>query len=648
MPKVEDRGASKAAEGGIGDTLTLGMGEKLKAWSAAEEETGGKYIPGGKDANGNYVPPHREGGSGGDFWEAFARHLDLENARTSSDEENHPYARAGGQVAGGALLPFEMERVGLNAGRQALRAGATMAEARAVATRALRARAALMAGGYGAAHGAGSGDTPMEVGIGALTEGALGAATGALTGPLAAGMRPTRSAPTEGQQVGAAAERLGMDVLPADVGGPTTRRATSVIAQTIAGGQPVISAARRVIEQGKVVRDRAASAIGTVADPEAAGQAAAAGAEKYMKTSRSRIGRIYDTAASLAGDVRLPLPKAISEVDDQIARLGEVPGGGVGLKEAEDLREALNGDFTVQGIRDMRTEMFVKPDFRGTPVERRMRRIVDAAAGDIEQGLRDAGKGDAANAFRMADKQWRERLSTIERVIEPIIGKADAPRSGEEIVAALQRAGKGNAIRLGKFIDTLPSEESGMVRATIINQMGRAGDGAQNAAGDAFSLAKFLTDYNKLTPSAKVTIFGAEGRAALDDLAIVASGTKAAQQYANHSNTGGVVGNLMTMGSATGGLPTFLTTIAAQYGLGRLLASPRVARWIARAPRTGLSGPAYIERLSRIARAEPAIANEVLQLQQRLTDAFASSPARLAADEAGNEPAVGNGQSGQQ
>jgi hypothetical protein len=248
----------------------------------------------------------------------------------------------------------------------------------------------------------------------------------------------------------------------------------------------------------------------------------------------------------------------------------------------------------------------------------------------------------------MADKQWRERLSTIERVIEPIIGKADAPRSGEEIVAALQRAGKGNAIRLGKFIDTLPSEESGMVRATIINQMGRAGDGAQNAAGDAFSLAKFLTDYNKLTPSAKVTIFGAEGRAALDDLAIVASGTKAAQQYANHSNTGGVVGNLMTMGSATGGLPTFLTTIAAQYGLGRLLASPRVARWIARAPRTGLSGPAYIERLSRIARAEPAIANEVLQLQQRLTDAFASSPARLAADEAGNEPAVGNGQSGQQ
>jgi hypothetical protein len=132
---------------------------------------------------------------------------------------------------------------------------------------------------------------------------------------------------------------------------------------------------------------------------------------------------------------------------------------------------------------------------------------------------------------------------------------------------------------------------------------------------------------------------------ALDDLAKVAQGSKEAMSYANRSNTGGAVGNLLTGSTFLAGVPTLLGTVVTQYGAGRLLASPRVARWIARAPKTQLSPTSYIERLGRIAKAEPAIAPDIFGLQKALSDAFTSGvPLRAAADQDGQEPVIANGQ----
>jgi hypothetical protein len=182
------------------------------------------------------------------------------------------------------------------------------------------------------------------------------------------------------------------------------------------------------------------------------------------------------------------------------------------------------------------------------------------------------------------------------------------------------------------------------VRASIIGSMGKKGDNAD------FSLDTFLRNWENVGDTSARAYFGPESRAALDDLALVAKGSKQAMGYANRSNTGGVVGNLGTLATGVAGLPWFIGSVAGQYGLGRLLASPRFARWLARAPKTTLNDEAYLDRLSRIARAEPAIANEVLGLQQRLRDAFTSGgTARLAAEESGDEgPRITGEQQGQQ
>lgn len=572
----------------------------------------------------------------------FSENLARNRAIRDFDQDNNFWTRLGGEFLGGAALPTNVQNVARKAGVVALREGLGRAAAEKAARYAAARQLGIEGVGYGAAYGAGStdGDIVDRAG-GALVGAGLGGAAGLGLGSAGAaignraaarGARPL----TEGQEVAQAAERQGIEVLPADVGGPLTRRLTSAAAQAPLSASPVINAAQRVIEQGKGALQRIAGDVGVASDVEAAGEAAARGARNFITTTRNRIGRIYDSAASMAGDVKLPLTNAKAVLDDQIARLEAVPGGGQGLEEAKAMRQALDGDFTVQGIRDMRTEMFVAPEFRGTPVERRMRQIVDAASQDIEDGLRAAGKEDAAKAFASADKQWRERIQTISRVLEPIIGKSeDKAKSGEEIIAALTRAAKGNSVRLRKFIGALPDDEASMVRATFINELGRAAPGAQDATGEAFSLAKFLTDWNKIGESAKAVLFPGETRAALNDLARVAQGTKEAQGYANRSNTsGGIWGNLGVLAASATASPTLAGIGAATQIIGgRVLSSPRFARWLAKAPRkpNAAAEAAHIRRLSAIARSEPAIANDLIGLQDALLRAANDNMSRAAA-----------------
>ena len=579
---------------------------------------------------------------------SFSENLARNRAIRDFDQDNNFWTRLGGELLGGAALPSNVQSVARKAGTVALREGLGREAAEKAARYAAAKQLGIEGAGYGAAYGAGATDGDIidraggavtGAGLGGIAGGALGAAGAGLGNRAAA--RASRPL-TEGQEVSQAAQRQGIDVLPADVGGPLTRRLTSAAAQAPLSASPVINASQRVIEQGKAALQRIAGDMGAATNVEDAGEAAGRGARAYINSTRSKIGRIYDSAAAMAGNAKFELPNAKSVLDEQISRLEAVPGGGQGLEEAKALREALDGQFTVQGIRDMRTELRVDPAFRGTPVERRMRQIVDAASQDIEDGLIASGREDAARAFSQADKQWRERLNTISRVIEPIIGKSeDKAKSGEEIIAALNRAAKGNSVRLRQFIGALPDDEAGMVRATFINELGRAAPGAQDATGEAFSLAKFLTDWNKIGESAKATLFTGESRAALNDLAKVAEGTKAAQGYANRSNTsGGIWGNLGLLAGGASVAPTTATIAGATQLIGgKLLSSPKFARWLAKAPKKPNAGAerAHIQRLSAIARAEPSIANEITGLQDMLLRAANDSLGRAAASNENGE-----------
>ena len=339
---------------------------------------------------------------------------------------------------------------------------------------------------------------------------------------------------------------------------------------------------------------------------------------------------------------------AKSVLDEQIARLEAVPGGGTGLADAKALRAKLDNPdgFSVQGVRDMRTELFVAPELRGGPVEARMKEIVNAASRDIEEGLTAQGNGEAVTAFRAADDYWRERLDLIDKVLRPVIGKA-GDKGGEDIFKSIEAASKGNAERLSRFVKALPEEEQGIVRASIIGRLGNARKGVQSAEGDAFSLETFLTNWNELSPRSKNILFDGDYRKDMDALAKVADSARQAGAYANRSNSaGGVWGNIGVYGGLSPliGIQNALIGAGLQYGAGKILASPRFARWLASAAKkpNEQAFRQQVGRLSAVAAAEPTIANEVRALQDQLMQSFAQTPYRAAAspDEAGAEKEV--------
>ncbi len=570
-----------AAIRGAADTATLGFADEISA--------AGKTI--------------FDGGT-------MADNLRNERAIDRYDSQNNFGARTAGQLVGGLALPMGAARGAAALGRAGV--------------------------AYGAGYGFGSGETTGKRIGGAVTGAALGGATGAGLGALGAYAGRARGAGggnVEGRATLEAGNRLGIEPLPADVGGSFVRGATATAAQLPGAASSVRAGAQRVNTQALGARDRIAANVGVAVEPEAAGEAAKAGAQAFIERT-SGVGRgAYDRAERLAGNAMVDPVNARRALTVNINELSQVPGGADGLAALETLRDELGGQFTVQGIRGMRTALrdrFISDGLRGSDLERRVNQVIDAANEDVVASLNAAGNAPAARAYAVADRYWRNRLRVIDETLAPIIGK-DGEKSGEQVIQALNTAAKGNSARLDRFVRSLPADESATVRATVISQLGRASAGTQDATGTAFSLPQFLTHWNQMQPGAKRALFDGQTRAALDDLATVASGTKQAQRFANTSNTGGVVGGIATASTAARDLATLGKTLAVQYGAGRLLSSPGFARWLARAPNANPRN--HVQALGVLASRNPAIAQELTGLQARLTEAITRAPSRAAASE---------------
>lgn len=496
------------------------------------------------------------------------------------------------------------------------------------------ARAAVREGAAaGAVPGFGYGEGADESLVGAGLGAAGGAALGRLFAPR--GPRP----PTPGGQVMQAADDLnaqfGTNIrpLPADVGGPMTRRATGAAAQMPLGASPIIRAGQAVTTEGEAARNAIAALVAAPREIESAGQQALSGAQKWLKTSGTRVNSLYTRARNASEGVAVPLTNARRVLDEQIAELEATPGGAPGVADLKALRDEISGGYTVDAIKRMRTTLrdrFMGDGIRRSDIERRVGTIIDAAEQDVADGLIAAGRPEAAQAWTKAAAAARDRIQTIDNVLAPVIGRrGDAPRSGEQIMDAIGRMAKGDNAKLARFVAALPRDEAASVRANVIGRLGTT-----NADASDFSLARFLAQWEKMTPGAKRTLFGGELTEALDKLGTVAGGAKEAQRFANFSNTGSTMGMLATGGlgvSAFSNPVLAIGGLAAQYGLGRLLASPGFARWLSRVRKNPQAAQRHVEGLSRIAAAESAIAADALGLQRQLAAAFDQGALPLAA-----------------
>lgn len=571
------------------------------------------------------------------------------NAAWDYSRQERPKSYMAGQLAGAFLLPSGAASTARNAGTQALRSGSSMTAARTAAASAGAKRMGAEAGAFGAVHGFGAAEGGIEDRLaGSATEAALGyvagRGVGALGGKVAqnARSRPA-AASTPASEYAAAAGRLDVEPYAPDMGMRTAAMAGK-LAQTQAGLGPIKTKAAATLASAKAARDRIARTLGKPQEGEGLGYTISNGAQKAIAREHDKGEALYKAAERQSDGARIRPTEAFQTLSDEIDAMADTGLSETAANIFKRVRDRMaEGPMTVDTLRSIRSsirEDLATMNVRGGVSNARAQRVMEAITKDIDDGLRAQGRGDAADLFKQADGQWASYIDLTDNVVTPLIGK-DASASGEQVVKRLTADLQGNNARAVKLLNALPAKEQSIARASVIQALGRSSSGRQDAAGEAFSLNEFLTQWDKIGETAKRAYFGKEGRAALNDLAVIAQGSKAAQRFANHSNTGGAlnapIGTLTSI--ATLGLSSLATNVTA-----RMLTSQRMVRWLAGAAKkpNAAAQSAHIERLSALAKAEPALANDILGLQtvlrQQLSGAAQRTPASAYAEEEKGNP----------
>lgn len=236
---------------------------------------------------------------------------------------------------------------------------------------------------------------------------------------------------------------------------------------------------------------------------------------------------------------------------------------------------------------------------------RELRRLYGALSRDMEAAAQAQGP-EAVRAARRANNYTRavaDRLEQVQRVVD----KNGGP---EKVFQAAMAGTRDGGTTLRAVMQSLPADGQKALTAAVIKRMGMATPGAQDAAGDAFSAATFLTNWNRVSPEARRALFDRHGRGFsqdMDRIARVAQNVKdGAKVFANPSGTANRAA-AMTYGAAlvgsmfTGGTPSLAASgLAANY-LARKMTDPEVVRWLADATKAPVgSAMAQIQVLRQI------------------------------------------------
>lgn len=173
------------------------------------------------------------------------------------------------------------------------------------------------------------------------------------------------------------------------------------------------------------------------------------------------------------------------------------------------------------------------------------------ALADDMQAAADAAGPQAAGAYKRANDFTRSGMNRLDRV-QPFVSP-DAP---EQSFQLLRRTLGENASTLQAVKKTLPQGARGTIAGTVIERLGKANPGQQNATGEAWSPETFLTNWNKMDPKARRELFSGFPNAdkVRADVEAVAKATammrESSRMWANPSGTGANLAARVAIGAA--------------------------------------------------------------------------------------------------
>jgi len=154
----------------------------------------------------------------------------------------------------------------------------------------------------------------------------------------------------------------------------------------------------------------------------------------------------------------------------------------------------------------------------------------------MESIARANGK-EAFAAFNKANRFYKKNTDLINNKLKDIFN-TDSGSQAYNAMTNLLKAGnnKQSTAKLIEVKKALPKEEFNTFKATLVQNLGLATKGNQNALGDVFSGSTFLTNYNGLDKSARKVLMG-DAAPELEKLASVVEMARNADRAYNVSRT---------------------------------------------------------------------------------------------------------------
>ncbi|EJL33227.1 hypothetical protein PMI01_02189 [Caulobacter sp. AP07] len=205
-----------------------------------------------------------------------------------------------------------------------------------------------------------------------------------------------------------------------------------------------------------------------------------------------------------------------------------------------------------------------------------LQRLESSLTTDIYNNAERLAGPQAKTNLQRADRFYRLGSQRINGALQSFVGKG-APKAGEStydvVVRAASDKGGADLARLSALKKSLQPHEWSDVAASAVQRLG-------GADGEAFSIHKFVTGLEGLSPGGKDVLFGKGPlRAELENLQRVATRIKAVEKGANMSNSGVNVQNAVSLSQAFN--PVAWKVLGSMALSGEAMTNPAVVRWIA-------------------------------------------------------------------
>lgn len=246
-----------------------------------------------------------------------------------------------------------------------------------------------------------------------------------------------------------------------------------------------------------------------------------------------------------------------------------------------------------------------------------------ALSEDLGGAAQKAGP-DAEQAFHRANAYSAAGYNRIETFLDRVAGKDTVEKVFQAATNPSELKEGGSTINA--VMRSLDGDQRKAVQAAFIKRMGVATAGNQNELGERFSPATFLTNWNKVSPEARMTLFADGGGDLVKNLTKVAEASNMIKEgskvFANPSGTQQALSNQATTGGFVAALllghPMVAGGIAAGTGganlTARLMTNPKFVSWLATSTKVSPALiPSQLNALAMMSKSQPPEVRKEMQ-----------------------------------